>query len=127
MWIEKVKEAKKRLDLSYREISIATEGKLSERDVLRLINGDYKKPFVDDVITLGAALKLSPAQLFEDSSIVVESVATAQESSALAEENAKLSDQVVALKKECDYLRELLKTKNELLDVYRNLAMPSKE
>ena len=54
MWIDRVKEAKQKSGLSYREISIATKGKLSERDVMRLLNGEYKKPFVDDVKLTGA-------------------------------------------------------------------------
>lgn len=122
MWIDRVKEAKKQLGMSYREISIATEGKLSERDVMRLINGEYKKPFVDDVMALGAALKLTPAQLFEDSSIVVETTATAQESANLRIENEKLTAKVNSLESELAHKKELLEAKEELLTIYKKLA-----
>lgn len=122
MWIDRVKEAKKQLGMSYREISISTEGKLSERDVMRLINGEYKKPFVDDVMALGAALKLAPAQLFEDSSIVVETTATAQESANLRVENEKLAAKVNSLESELAHKKELLEAKEELLTLYKKLA-----
>lgn len=115
MWIDRAKEAKKRSGLSNRDISIETKGKLSERDVMRLLNGEYKKPSVDDVITLGAALKLSPAQLFEDSSLVVETRASAEESNELKEKNIQLTQEIEKLKSEIAHKDELLKAKDELI------------
>ena len=122
MWIDRVKEAKKKLNISYKEISIATNGKLSERDVMRLFNGDYKKPFVDDVITLGAALKLTPAQLFEDSSLVVETVATVQETNEIIEKNKDNLAKIEALEKELAHKNELIKVKDELIEAYKLLT-----
>jgi hypothetical protein len=119
MWLDKVKEAKKQLGLSYRAISLKTEGKLSERDVMRLIAGDYKKPFVDDVIALGAALQLSPHQLFDDTNIIIESASTAAENSELKATNASLSAEVEMLKRELAHKEELLKLKDEILELYR--------
>lgn len=126
MWIDRVKEAKQKLDLSYREISIETKGKLSERDVMRMIKGEYKKPFVDDVIALGAALKLSPKELFEEANLVVESTVSAQKSTEISNENDRLLSEVECLKKEIEHLKtlillkdELLEAKNELLATYR--------
>jgi hypothetical protein len=126
MWIDRVKEAKQRLGLSYREISIETKGKLSERDVMRMIKGEYKKPFVDDVIELGAALKLSPKELFEEANLVVESTVAVQKSTEMSNENDRLTSEVESLKKEVEYLKtlillkdELLEAKNELLATYR--------
>ena len=115
MWINSVKEAKKKLGMSYREISIATNGKLSERDVMRLITGEYKKPFVDDVIALGMAVKLSPKDLFEEADIVVETTAAALETTEISNENEELSKKVEQLKLEIQFKDELLKAKNELL------------
>lgn len=126
MWIDRAKEAKKRLNMSAKSISIATDGKLSERDVIKLLSGDYKKPFVDDVIALGAALKLTPKELFEESNIVVETTTTAQETSNIRQENDRLTSEVECLKKEIEHLKtlirlkdELLEAKNELLESYR--------
>ena len=133
MWIDKVKEAKKKLDMSYREISIATNGKLSERDVTRLIKGEYKKPFVDDVIALGAAVKLTARDLFEEASIVVETTETAQESARIKSENErlaseveKLTTEVKSLEKDISHLEALLAAKNELLAAKDQLLAASR-
>lgn len=115
MWIDRVKEAKKTLHLSSREISIKTEGKLSERDVIRLINGEYKKPFVDDVIAIGAALNLSPEQLFRETSVVVETKSAAVESDEIKADNESLSAKVVTLEREIAYLKELINHKDKII------------
>ena len=122
MWIDRVKEAKQKLDLSYREISIETKGKLSERDVMRMIKGEYKKPFVDDVIALGAALKLSPKDLFEEASLVVETTAAAEKSTEIRNENEKLLAEIEMLKRDLEHKIELIAAKDELLRVYRILT-----
>lgn len=122
MWIDRVKEAKQKLDLSYREISIETKGKLSERDVMRMIKGEYKKPFVDDVIELGAALKLSPKDLFEEANLVVETTAAAEKSTEIKNENEKLLAEIEMLKRDLEHKIELIAAKDELLRVYRILT-----
>lgn len=122
MWIDRVKEAKQKLGLSYREISIETKGKLSERDVMRMIKGEYKKPFVDDVIDLGAALKLSPKDLFEEANLVVESTAAAQESSKISNENEKLLAEIEQLKVVIEHQKELIAAKDDLIEVYKKLT-----
>ena len=112
MWIDKVKEAKKTLNMSNKAISLETNGKLSERDVMRLLGGEYKKPYVDDVITLGAALKLTPQQLFGVENMVVESASTATE-------NTALKARIDLLERELAHKEELLALKDELLGLYR--------
>ena len=112
MWIDKAKEAKKTLDMSNKAISLATNGKLSERDVTRLLAREYKKPFVDDVITLGAALKLTPQQLFGEENMVVESASSASEATAL-------KARIETLERELAHKEELLALKDELLGLYR--------
>lgn len=122
MWIDRVKEARQKLGLSYREIASKTNGKLSERDVMRMIKGEYKKPFVDDVIDLGAALGLSPKDLFEEANLVVESTATAQESSKISNENEKLLAEIEKLKTVIEHQKELLTAKEDLILVYKKLT-----
>ena len=120
MWIDRVKEAKKALGLSNRAISVATKGKLSERDVTRLIGGEHKRPFVDDVIALGEAVQLTPQQLFGEMNTIVANADIICENKRLKEESASLSAEVEMLKRELEHKKELLKLKDELLDVYRN-------
>jgi transcriptional regulator with XRE-family HTH domain len=119
MWIDKTKDAKQKLGISYREIANRTNGKLSERDVMKMLKGDYKRPTVDDVIVLGAALNLTPTQLFEDSSLVIESAETAKEAVDLREENKQLTDEVESLKIQLEHKNELLAAKEEALEAYK--------
>lgn len=117
MWIDKAKEAKKALNMSNKAISLATNGKLSERDVMRLLGGEYKKPYVDDVITLGAALKLTPQQLFGEENMVVESASAATEATALKARIETLERE--QLERELAHKEEVLALKDELLRLYR--------
>ena len=119
MWIDKTKDAKQKLGISYREIANRTNGKLSERDVMKMLKGDYKRPTVDDVIGLGAALNLTPTQLFEDSSLVIESAETAKEATDLREKNKQLPAEVECLKKQLEHKNELLAAKEEALEAYK--------
>ena len=125
MWIDKTKDAKQKLGISYREIANRTNGKLSERDVMKMIKGDYKRPPVDDVIVLGAALNLTPTQLFEDSSLVIESAETANEAADLREENKQLTVEVECLKKQLEHKNELLAAKEEALEAYKIIVKKS--
>lgn len=119
MWIDKVKEAKKTLNMSNKAISLATNGKLSERDVMRLIGGEYKKPYVDDVITLGAALKLTPQQLFGEENMVVESASTVSDIADLKRENEDLKRVNEKLKNEIAHKKEVIALKDELLELHK--------
>lgn len=124
MWIDKAKEAKKTLNMSNKAISLATNGKLSERDVMRLLAGEYKKPFVDDVITLGAALKLTPQQLFGEENMVVESASTATETTALKTRIDLLERELAHKEELLAHKEELLALKDELLKLYREPRKP---
>lgn len=120
MWLETVKEAKKKLGISCKAISVATAGKLSERDVIRLLGGEYKKPFVDDVIALGAALKLTPQQLFDEGNVVMDT-STATELSDLRAKVTALNAKIEALETDLAYKNDLLKIKDELLEAKNEL------
>ena len=115
MWIDRVKEAKKALGLSSRKIALKTEGKLSERDVTRLIGGEYKKPFVDDVIALGAAVNLSPQQLFAETNAIIELSSSAVEAADLKADNASLSARVQSLELEVSYLKDMIEHKDKII------------
>lgn len=119
MWIDRAKEEKKRLNMSCRDISIATKGKLSERDVTKLLNGEYKRPPFDDVIALAGALHLSPLDLLADTDIVIETAKTAAEASEMKARIAQLEAENEKLKSDLEHQKELIAAKDELLGVYR--------
>jgi transcriptional regulator with XRE-family HTH domain len=122
MWIDRAKEEKKRLNMSCRDISIATKGKLSERDVTKLLNGEYKRPPFDDVIALAGALHLSPLDLLTDTDLVIENAKTAAEASDMKAKQSELEAEIEKLKSDLEHKIELIAAKDELLRVYRILT-----
>lgn len=119
MWIDSAKDEKKRLNMSCRDISIATKGKLSERDVTKLLNREYKRAAFDDVIALAGALHLSPIDLLADTDIVIETAQTAAEASEMKVRIAQLEAENEKLKSDLEHQKELIAAKDELLRVYR--------
>jgi hypothetical protein len=120
VWIDKVKDAKKALKMSNREIAEATEGKLSERDVAKLLNGEYKKPFVDDVIVLGMALKLSTADLFSETTAVVLDEAAQKDTAELRAKVAELTERINILEVEAVWKDKLIKVYEHFLTEKRD-------
>ncbi len=120
MWIDRAKEAKQQLHMSCRDISLATKGKLSERDVTRLLNGEYKKPFVDDVIALGAALNLSPQELLAETNSVVENAKSAEETSDLKAKTTEMKSKIEKLELEVRYLNEVIALKDTIIDLMKD-------
>lgn len=121
MWIDRVKEVKKEKQLSNRKIAIATNGRLSERDVIRLLAGEYKKPFVDDVIALGDAVGLPPEKLFSETNSIVQSEKTVVEANEAKAQVIELTAKVESLEKEIAHLNELIKIKDELIEAKSEL------
>ena len=122
MWIDSAKDEKKRLNMSCRDISIATKGKLSERDVTKLLNREYKRAAFDDVIALAGALRLSPIDLLAETDIVIETAQTAAEASEMKAKIAKLEAENEKLKSNLEHKKELLTAKDELVEVYKKLT-----
>lgn len=116
MWIEKAKEAKKSKNMSNKAISMATNGRLAERDVARLLNGEYKKPFVDDVIALGEAVGLSPQELFGETSAVIVD-ASSNEITELRTKNAELSEKTKMLEITVEWQDKMIKVYEKLLGI----------
>ena len=92
---------------------------------MRLLAGEYKKPFVDDVITLGAALKLTPQQLFGEENMVVESASTVSDIADLKRENEDLKRVNERLKNEIAHKKEVIALKDELHGLYRETRKPN--
>ena len=119
MWKEKIIEAKKRLGISFKAMAAKTNGQMSERQMIRLLNGESKTPFVDDVLAAGASVGLSARELFEDANAVLDSSGIAEEVAELKTNNVALCAEVEMLKREIEHKEELLKLKDELLELYR--------
>lgn len=121
MWKEKIIDAKKRSGISFRAMAAKTNGQMSERQMIRLLNGESKTPFVDDVLAAGASVGLSARELFEDANSVLDSTGIADEVADLKTKNVALSAEIEMLKREIEHKEELLLLKDELLKLYREI------
>ena len=123
MWRDRILEAKKEKGISTK--SMAEYAHLSEKTVTRILTDKTQTPYVDNVIILGAAVGLSPRDIFSDSGVIVgdQDIAVLNaEVDRLTNENVrlnteieKLKGQISALTVEKDLLCLKLEHKDELV------------
>ena len=126
MWLNNLKELKKRAGMSTKQIAAKTN--LPERTVARIFSGETDNPYVDTLHRIVTVLDGSLDDILADTKVVVgnQSLATLQENvdvaqaerDLIAAENAILKDKVAALTAENDLLTLELKHKDELLALH---------
>lgn len=126
MWLDNLKELKKKTGMSSKQIAEATN--LPERTVVRIFSGDTDNPYVDTLRRIVAVLGGTLDDLFAESKIVVgnQNLAALQseverltaENSMLAAENVILKDKNVTLSAENDLLRMKLEHKEEIISLH---------
>ena len=126
MWLDNLKELKKKTGMSAKQIADAT--KLPERTVNRIFSGDTDNPYVDTIHRIVTALGGSLDDIFADTKVVVGDqtlvalrenmdVATA-ERDLIAAENAIMKDKIATLTAENELLKMQLKHKEELIALH---------
>lgn len=142
MWNERILEAKKSQGISPKTMSERTQGHLPERTIIRILSGETPNPRIDTIIELGAAVGLTPQELFADTNVVAstetlvevketlaeteENLAEVIETAEVVEAEKKLAEaeldalraRVAAQDTEIAVLKEKLRHKEELLAVY---------
>ena len=128
MWNERINEVKKAKGITAKMISERTHGHLPERTITRILSGETPNPRIDTIIELGAAVGLTPQELFADTNVVVatETLAELKETAEVVEaekglaiaELEMLRAKTAAQETEIALLKEKLKHKEELLAVY---------
>lgn len=116
MWRDRILEAKEAKGIKTR--SMAAYSGMTEKTVIRMLNGETREPYVGNVILLGASVGLTPMEIFSETGLVVGSqdLATLQaEVDRLTAEAAKLKDEVASLTVKNDILRLKLEHKEELI------------
>ena len=123
MWRDRILAAKKEKGISSK--TIAEFAQLSEKTVKRMLTDVDYAPFVGNVISIGAAVGLSPQEIFMETGTVVgdqghailqaEVARLTNESVELNAEIGQLRSQVSALTVENDLLRLKLEHKEELI------------
>ena len=126
MWLDNLKELKKKAGMSAKQIAEATN--LPERTVTRIFSGDTENPLMDTLRRIVAVLGGSLDDLFAESKMRVANtdlIALQAEYDKLAAdfanlqaENVSLKDKNVALEVELDRLRLTLEHKEEIISLH---------
>lgn len=135
MWLDNLKELKKKTGMSAKQISEKTN--LPERTVARILSGDTDNPYVDTLHRIVTVLGGSLDDILADTKVVVGEqnlvalqenvdVVTAERDLIIAE-NAILKDKVAALTAENDMLKMQLNHKEEIIALhnYYNKLKPN--
>lgn len=128
MWNERIIEAKKAQGITPKIMSERTRGHLPERTIIRILSGETANPRIDTIIEMGAAVGLSPQELFADTNVVVatETLAEVKETAVVVEaerdlinaENEMLKAKVAALTTEIELLKKELQHKEEIIALH---------
>lgn len=136
MWLDNIKELKKKTGMSVKQIAEGTN--LPERTVTRIFSGDTNNPYVDTLHRIVTFLGGSLDDILADTKVVVgdESLATLQENvdtvtaerDLIVAENAILKEKVTALTSENELLKMQLMHKDEIIALhnYYNKLKPNK-
>ena len=136
MWLENIKELKRKTGMSVKQIAEGTN--LPERTICRIFSGDTNNPYIDTLHRIVTFLGGSLDDILADTKVVVgdESLATLKENvdSVTAErdlivaENKILTDKVAALTHENELLKMQLNHKEEIIALhnYYNKLNPNK-
>ena len=126
MWLENLKELKKKTGMSSKQI--ADKSNLPERTVVRIFSGDTDSPYVDTLHRIVSVLGGSLDSILADTKTVVatesmvelkENVdATTAERDLIAVKNDMLEAKVAALTTENELLKKELAHKEELLALH---------
>ena len=123
MWRDRILVAQKEKGVTNK--AMAEYAQMTEKSVTRILSGKTQNPYVDNVIILGAAVGLTPRELFSETGLVVgdQDLAILQaEVERLTNELAELNESTEDLKRkvseltvENDLLRLKLDHKEELV------------
>ena len=126
MWLENLKELKKKTGMSSKQIAAKTN--LPERTVTRIFSGDTDNPYVDTLHRIVTVLGGSLDDILADSKAVVatQSVVELKETVDVIEashdlvsaENEMLKAKVAALSTELELLKRELTHKDELIALH---------
>ena len=126
MWLENLKELKKRTGMSTKQI--ADKAHLPEKTVSRILSGDTDHPRIDTLVLIVEAMGGKMNEIFADTNVVVatESLVEIKETAKVVEaensvvyaKNDMLEAKVAALTMEVELLKKELQHKEELLALH---------
>lgn len=126
MWLDNIKELKKKAGMSVKQIAEKTN--LPERTINRIFSGDTDNPYVDTLHRIVTVLGGSLDDILADTKVVVgdKNLALLQESidaitaerDLIVAENAILKDKVTTLTNENEMLKMQLMHKEEIIALH---------
>ena len=119
MWLDNLKDLKKKTGMSTKQIADMTN--LPERTVTRIFSGDTDNPYVDTLRRIVAVLGGSLDDIFTECKTVVANtslIALQADYDKITAENVTLKDKVVTLEAELDRLRLTLEHKEEIIALH---------
>lgn len=133
MWRDRIVEAKKEKNITTKMMS--EKVRLPDQTITRILSGKTETPRIDTVLDLGAAVGLSPWELFSDTTSVISGKnlsilqeeldnanaalkALQAEFASLSEEHTVLKLKIVSLQAENDMLRMKLEHKEEIIRLH---------
>ena len=137
MWLDNLKELKKKSGMTSKQIADAT--KIPESTIKRILAGETGDPYVSTIHRIVVVLGGSLDHILADTNAVLaqESLVEVKETVGVAEaerdlvvaENAILKDKISALTAEIEMLKMQLKHKEELLALHKfyNTMLSSKQ
>jgi transcriptional regulator with XRE-family HTH domain len=127
MWIDNLKELKKKTGMSVKQI--ADRSKLPERTVARIISGETDHPRIDTIGLIVDAMGCTLRDIFADTNVIVatETLSEVKEVAEIVEaerdevatKNEMLEAKINALTMENELLKSQLQHKDELLSVHK--------
>ena len=136
MWLDNLKELKKRTGMSTKQIS--EKAHLPEKTVSRILSGDTDHPRIDTLVLVVEAMGGHISEIFADTNVVVATESLVEiketakvveaESNVVAAKNDMLEAKVTALTMENELLKKELQHKEELLalhNFYTKLIKPN--
>ena len=135
MWLENLKELKKRTGMSIKQI--ADKAHLPEKTVSRIFSGETDHPRIDTLVLIVEAMGGKLSEIFADTSVVVASESLVEiketaevveaENSVVSAKNDMLETKVAALTMEVELLKKELQHKEEIIALhnYYNKLKPN--
>ncbi len=126
MWLENLKELKKKTGMSIKQI--ADKANLPEKTVNRILSGDTDHPRIDTLVLIVEAMGGKMSEIFADTSVVVASESLVEiketaevveaENSVVSAKNDMLETKVAALTMEVELLKKELQHKEEIIALH---------
>lgn len=138
MYRERIKEAKTKLGISAKSMSLLSELHVQEETISRFLSGKTADPGVNVTLDLGATVGLKPYEIFMDEETAVEFAAFLElrahgadyechriqidaENESIRCINKALSDEIELLRIKLQHREEIIEHKDRIISLYERL------